>query len=167
MSKNGFTLVELIVTVLICSFIVSVMTVLFVAELKLYNSISGQADATASASIAIHGMNRVLRWAKISTSVPISPDINIPTTGYVNSVTVTINKNINLPEITADGTQVIFGNKSDNTFEYKIGNAASVISNNITSFTPTWDGSELTLNITATKNNRSASLESKIHLIGV
>ncbi len=164
MNKTGFTLIELMVTVLICGFIVLAMTCLFVAALKFYNTISDQANATTDASLGMHSMQRVLRWATPSTT---------PSTGsgdgYIMRVKVTINTTGNLPEILSNNTTVIFGLKADSNFEYKAGAAAAhVIANDITGFNPSWDSTnnELALQITATKNTRSSSLESKVHLLG-
>ena len=166
MKNKGVTLVELVVVIVISGFIVLAMTCQWVAYVKNSSLISDQFDATTDASLAMHSMERVLRWAVSSATPSINTDAN-----YVTSITVTINKTDSLPEILSSPTTVIFGLKANNSFECKVGAAIYVIANDITSFPisgASWDSvnKELTLQITATKNTRSCSLESKVHLVG-
>ena len=166
MNKRGFTLIELLVTLILCGCVILVMTCQFVTELKSYNIISDQTNATTDASLVMHDMERVLRYAKSSGTVGINNNAN-----YSASVTVTIDNTGNLPEITANNTTVIFGRLKDatNTFQYVVGGGTPYpITQDITAFTPSWDSGnkELTFQITATRNGRSSSLESKVHFLG-
>ena len=176
MVKNrGLTLTELIIAMVIGGIVLLAITCQFVAEQTFRTSINNRIAAINDASIAMHHMTRVLRYAKPST---VS---TAPATGYVTSITATIDHAVahttagdNLPEFTAN-TVVIYGWKADNSFEYTRGAATQTISKYITAFPVTslwWDGANnnLTIQITAQTNakqgNGSSSLNTKIRVLG-
>ena len=167
MENRGLTLVELIVVMVISGIIFLAVTCQFVAEQTFRTTINDQIAATNDASIAMSHMTRVLRHARHSTV-----SINAIPVRYIASIRATIDQDIagtNLPEFTAD-TQVIYGRKQDNTFEYTVGaNVAQVISRNIIAFSATFDRTYkiLTVSLTAQRGNKRSSINSKIRVLGI
>jgi prepilin-type N-terminal cleavage/methylation domain-containing protein len=171
-NNRGLTVIELIIAITVGSIILLAFTCQFVAEATFRKAINDQIAATNDASIVMRHMTRVLRYAKPST---INTSV---VSGYTTSITATIDHAaahpfINhdyWPEFTAD-TVVIYGRKSDNTFEYKKGSAAPVvISNRMKAFPVTFlwlVGSNLTIQLTAQQGNRSSSLKTKVHVLGI
>lgn len=166
--RRGLTMLELMVAVVMVGIVAIAISCQYVAEQTFRTIINNQVDATHDASLVMHHMTRVLRYAKTSEFYMNSdPD-------YVSSIRATIDHTatgISLPEFTSD-TVVVYGRKSDNTFEYKMGGASPyVISNCITNFpveNSWWNSntSDLSLQITAQKGARSSLLRTKIHILG-
>ena len=174
MVKRGVTLIELIIVLSISGIVILAVTAQFVTALSFQSMIGDQATATTEAEMAMHSMTRVLRYAKYSQPVTTPDD----TSG--TSVKATISGNGYLDEIPLNvDTPVTFTRiktgDDANKFTYKIGSSgtANTIATGITFFSAKYpaDASDptnhnLVLNITATKNTRSSSLESQVHLLG-
>ena len=171
MSNRGLTLTELIVAIVISGIVLLALTCQFVAEQTLQKTIQDQVVATNDASIAVRHMARILRYAKQSTIQLCA----LPTGGYDTSIKATIDHDsagANLPEFTENNTQIIYGRKNDNTFEYTMGSTTYVVSNHITSFPVTsssWDSANknLTVQLIAQQGNESSSLDTKIHVLEI
>ena len=174
MKNRGLTLIEFIVAMVMGGIILLALTCQFVAEHTFRAMINNQIAATNDASIAMRHMTRVIRYARQST---VS---TTPAAGYNANITATIDRaaaDISLPEFTGAGYTadpvVIYGRKSDDTFEYTINNGTPyVISNHIRTFSVTWDSAykDLTIQLTAQypaqQGGRSSSLNTNIRVLG-
>ncbi len=172
MNNRGLTLVELIVAMVIGGIIVFALTCQFVAELTFRAMINDQIAATDEASIAMHHITRVLRYARPLTVVVRSTPVTLGLTTYTTSITATIDSTvagISLPEFTAD-TSVTYGRTGNNSFEYIRGaSAAIVISNRIKAFPVVaawWVSPNLTIQLTAEQGNKNSSLDTRIRVLG-
>ena len=79
MKNKGFTLTELIVTMVIGSIIILAITVQFVAEYRFRRAIEERGDSSREARIAMNHMARVLRFVvpgtiSITQSTDSPPD---------------------------------------------------------------------------------------------
>lgn len=166
--KKGFTMIELMVAVVVVGIISVALVCQYFSEQTFRMMINNQVAATNDASVAMHHMTRVLRYA-INATISTTAE-----SGYVTSIKATINHDVagaSLPEFTSN-TTVVYGRKSDNTFEYKMGSSDPyIISDCITDFPVDWLWWDwltgcLTLEITAQKGTRSSSLRTRVQVVG-
>ena len=162
MKKDGITLTELLISIILLGIMILATTCLFVAEQSMRYAVRDQINAIEEANIAIDHISKTLRFAKTSILIKIEND----TPNYKKSVTATIAGGY-IPGITVQ-TQVVYGwringNPNDNTLECVIGtNAPVVVSRDITDFDADWSDKVFLIKLTATRKNASSPLETKI-----
>ena len=162
MKRNGFTLVELIITMVMGGIIFLAMGSQFVAESRFRAALKNEISALGEARLAINHMARTLRFAVPSTvtitsggnySIVLGADIE---GGHISSVPV--RSPVSYRRYAAD-----------NTLEYIFGaDAPAVIASNITDFNCAWDNtkSELTIKLTTEVKGERNYLETKIRALG-
>ncbi|MFA5142819.1 MAG: type II secretion system protein [Candidatus Omnitrophota bacterium] len=163
MMKRGVTLIELMIVLLVSGIVVFAVATQFVSVTYFRNMIEDQSVVTTEANMAMHNMTKILRYAKSSMPVTVTNNSS------VTSLEATISGDGYLDGITSDKKVIFTHNKASGEFIYQldISGTPRVIAKYISSFAPAYDGvNELLLKITAKKNIRSSSLESKVHFLG-
>lgn len=175
MAKKGITLIELSIAMTIGGIMVLAMVCQFVAEQRIRAAVNDKISAVNDASIVMHNMTRVLRYAKPDT-VATADDWK----RYSKSVSATIEQG-HLSDIITD-TPVGFGrighddipagdvtdDYPNNSFLYDKAGTFTCVADDITDFDVIWSqaANKLTIKVTARKNGKSCSLQTTITPLG-
>ena len=167
MRKHGVTLVELAITMVLCTILLLVMTVQFVASQNFLAVVNNQITASKEATIAIKHMKRTLRFAFSSTSTTppgyVPSDMTCILTATIEGVPS------HLTEFTANTKiQYIFSSIStDKNLTYKFGgNNPVLIAQYVKSFTVDLSvPKEIKINLVIQKGNQTVPVSTTIYTL--
>jgi len=157
--SSGFTLVELIVTMVLCAMVILTLSVHLIANTRFHRVVRERVAALREARIAMDHMIRVLRFADIST---VAIDAN-----RISATIQGTHPREHLSFITQD-THVEYDYAAgDRTITYtQDANAPEVIARDITAFNAAWNIPYLTIQLTAERYHRPVNLETDIRCLG-
>ncbi len=157
LKQPGFTLLEIMVSMLVMLIIILGITSFYGIEYNFRKTIQDDTAIAREARIAMDHMVSTLRWAKDGT-----------VTVAANKVTATIAGG-HLPYITAD-TKVTYEQKNKSEYlEYTMGAVGAIkIARYVSSFSPELaaNSRDLKLRLTMQKGNSQFYLRTFVHIIG-
>lgn len=171
MKKNGFTLVEVIVAIVISAIVALTFTVFIVTETRLRMNTNNEISATREANLAMDHMTRVLRFADPSTIVLVPP------TGSNPTILITATIKAGHLDLFPTDTDIEYRNNdpavadSTNRILYVIdplgpSPTTTQIVDGITNLIIIWNDPELEIELTAENGDSSVTLNTTIRVMG-
>jgi len=160
MKKNGFTLTEVIVTLLLSGILLLVLTCQFIALSRFSAALKDRVEAAREARIVTRHMARVLRFAKVNPNPAFASD----------RLTVTVEGGHFIGEFPIDTVcyYELDNSLTPASFDFNNGTSKISLSQAVTSFTASYNSvtEEIMLQLQFTKNNATVPIQTTIKVLG-